>query len=100
MKFLDRADDKFIQEATDDKYRPWLIGQTSRRRTIMFWCSVVISVCALGMMVVAINDKHHNSTGFGVAGLEFTVAAMTWMQVFKCESDLRLLKLVDKLKKA
>jgi len=91
MKFFDKADDAFIQAAVDDSRRPELIKNTMRRQTIMFWCAVVISACALLMIIGA-----HNS---GSAGVEFAVAAMTWMQVLKCESDLRLLKLVDKLKK-
>ena len=65
----------------------------------MFWLAVVISVCALVIMIAAISDKNHNSTGFGVGSVDFTVAVMSWMQVIKCESDLRLLKLVENLKK-
>jgi len=99
MKSFDRADDAFIQAAVDDVRRLELIKSTARRRIIMFWCAVVITVCALGMMIAAMNDKNRNPAGAGAAGVEFGVAAMTWMQVFKCESDLRLLKLVDKLKK-
>jgi hypothetical protein len=99
MKSFDRADDAFIETAVDDVRRPDLIKSTARRRTIMFWCAVVITVCALGIMFATMSDKNHNSAGGGVAGVEFGVAVMTWMQVFKCESDLRLLKLVDKLKK-
>ena len=90
MKSFAKADDAFIQAAVDDSRRQELIKCTARRQTIMFWCAVVISVCAVLMIFNA-----HNS---GSAGVEFAVAAMTWMQVFKCESDLRLLKLVDKLK--
>ncbi|HZF02009.1 MAG TPA: hypothetical protein VE344_08955 [Methylomirabilota bacterium] len=99
MKSFDQADDAFIAMAVDETRRPDLIKNTSRRRTIIFWCAVVITVCALGMMIAAINDKNHNSARGGVVGVEFAVAAMTWMQVFKCESDLRLLKLIDKLQK-
>ena len=99
MKFLDRADDKFIQAATDDSRRPELIKETSRRRTIMFLLAVVISGGALLMMCAAVSDKNHNPIGGIVAAIEFTVAAMTWMQVFKCESDLRLLKIIEKIKK-
>jgi hypothetical protein len=46
------------------------------------------------MIFAEINAKKDS----GVAGVEFAVAAMTWMQVLKMESDLRLLKLVEKLK--
>ena len=95
MKSFDKADDTFIQMAVDDSRRPELIKETSRKRTILFWCAVLITVCALLMIFVETNAKAHNS---GIAGVEFTVAAMTWMQVLKIESDLRLLKLVEKLK--
>jgi len=99
MKSFDKADDAFISAAIDDARRPELIKTMSRRRNIIFWLAVVISVCALVIMIAAISDKNHNSTGFSVGCLEFTVAVMAWTQVFKCESELRLLKLVEKLKK-
>jgi hypothetical protein len=94
MKSFDKADEAFIQMAVDDSSRPELIKETSRKRTIIFWCAVLISVCALGMIFAEINAKKAS----GVAGVEFAVAAMTWMQVLKIESDLRLLKLIEKLK--
>jgi len=90
MKTFNKADDAFIQAAVDDSRRPELIKSTIRKQTIMLCCAVVISACALFMIFNA-----HNS---GSAEIEFAVAAMTWMQVLKCESDLRLLMLVDKLK--
>ena len=49
------------------------------------------------MMIVGINDKSHNISA-SAAGLAFFMAALIWMQVLKLESDLRLLKLVEKLK--
>ncbi len=61
----------------------------------MFWLAVVISVCALLILFIETTEKTHN---FGIGGVEFTVAVMSWVQVMKCESDLRLLKLVDRLK--
>lgn len=96
MNSFDKADDAFIQAAADDTMRPALIKSTARRRTLLFWCAVVITLCALGMIFAELNNRANNSE---VAGVEFGVAVMTWMQVFKCESDLRLLKLVEKLKK-
>jgi hypothetical protein len=98
MKILDKADDKFIQEAVDDKCRPWLIKETSRRRTMLFWCAVLVNVCAIAVIIFAMNDKFHNPAGAGVVGIMCAVAAMQWMQVLKNDSDLRLLKLVEKLK--
>jgi hypothetical protein len=96
MKSFDRADDAFIQAAVDDARRPELIRNTSCRRTKMFWGAMIISACALGIFFIEATGKTHSPE---LTGTMFFVAAMNWMQVFKCESDLRLLKLVDKLKK-
>jgi hypothetical protein len=91
MKSFDLADDTFIKAATDDSRRPDLIEKTVHRRTRLFWCAIVVSVCAFF-------DVHNSGTD-GVLAAQFAIVAMMWWQVFKCESDLRLLKLVDKLKK-
>jgi hypothetical protein len=95
MKSFDKADDAFIQAAVDDSRRPELIASMARRRTMVFWAAVISSVCALAIMFIEITGKAHIS---GMSGaVFFYVSAMNWMQVMKCDSDLRLLKMVDKL---
>jgi hypothetical protein len=94
MKSFDKADNAFIQAAVDDTSRPDLIASTARRRTIVFWGAVITTVCALAVLFIEASGKTHNS---GMGPVFFTIAAMNWMQVMKCESDLRLLKMVDSL---
>jgi uncharacterized membrane protein len=96
MKSFDQSDDAFIQMAVDDLHRPELIKITARKRTILFWCAMLITVCALVIIFAETSGKPHGS---GVAGVAFAGVAMSWMLVIRCESDLRLLKMVEKLKK-
>jgi hypothetical protein len=95
MKSFDKADDAFIQAAVDNTRRSELIRNTSYRRTKMFWGAVIITACALVIFFIEATGKTHSPE---LPGAMFFVAVMNWMQVFKCESDLRLLKLVEKLK--
>ncbi len=101
MKFYDEADEIFIQKAADDSRRPELIKETSRKRKVLTWCAVLWSVCAFIQMILGmisgIYGLSHNFSA-SAAGWNFFMAAMIWMLVLKCETDLRLLKLVEKLK--
>jgi hypothetical protein len=73
-------DDKlFEQTAADPVSRRAAIAALSKRHTLIFWCAMVMSVCALAA-----------SWGGKASGLIFS-AAVVWSIVFKFESDLRLL---------
>jgi hypothetical protein len=99
MKSSDEADDTFAQTAADDSRRPELIKETSRKRTGLTWCAVLMSVCAFILMILGmISEIYGKSNIPSIAVVEFFLAALIWMQVLKTESDLRLLKLVEKLK--
>jgi hypothetical protein len=82
-----RYDEQFQRTATDPLRRRAAIGDNSRRRTILFWCALVSSVCAV---VGSFTGKS------AMAGLYFA-AAVQWGICFKCESDLRLLGAIERL---
>jgi hypothetical protein len=95
MKSFDEHEEAFVQEAVDDSLRPELIKSLSRKRTFLFWCAMLMTVCALVVMFAEFYSKT-GKPGFG--GVEFAFALGVWMQVLKLENDLRLLRLVEKLK--
>ena len=82
-----RYDEQFQRIATDPLRRRAAIDDLSQRRTILFWCALVSSVCAI---VDGFSGKP------AMAGLYFA-AAVQWGISFKFESDLRLLRVIDRL---
>jgi len=92
MKFLQRTDNEFIGMGADSARRPAAIQDLTWRRALMVWCAVVCTLCAFVCFVVPGSGSH----GEGSASF---VACVMWIQVMKLESDLRLLKMVEALRK-
>ena len=82
-----RYDEQFERTAADPLRRRVAIGDLSQRRTILFWCALVIFVCAI---VGSFSGKS------AMAGLWFA-AAVQWSICFKFECDLRLLRVIERL---
>ena len=82
-----RYDEQFERTSTDPLRRREAISDVSLRRTILFWCALVSSVCAT---VGSFSGKS------AMAGLWFA-AAVQWSICFKFESDLRLLRVIERL---
>ena len=95
MKSFSRADNEFIDAAADDSRRHAKIEEITQRRSQFHWLAWGMTACALLFVIADIFSEQRNS---GAMAPFFFAAAIQWMQVFKCESDLRLLKLVEKLK--
>ena len=82
--------DKWFEEtAADPARRRAAIADYSRRRIILFWCAVLSSVCAIAIFLV----PSHHPGGEGMVGF---LAAMMWIVGMKVDSDLRVLKMIDK----
>src|SRR5262249_20496428 len=90
MGWFTKADDQFVEKAVDDTRRASAIADLNTRR-------VLLLVCLLLFVVGAVLAGIGGGTGFGVGGAVF-VAIYTSI-VFKMESDLRLLKVIDRLRK-
>ena len=58
----------------------------------MFWCAVVMTLCALATFILSVR----NARGGGGAAIGFA-AAVQWMLLFKFESYLRLLRVIERL---
>jgi hypothetical protein len=84
------SDSYFDAMTVDPALRRQGIEGLSRQRNIFFGCATVTSLCALSVFWI----PGHSSTAAATIG--FT-AALHWMIVFKTESDLRLLRAVDRL---
>jgi|ERR1039457_2182458 hypothetical protein len=81
----------FEETAADPARRRAAIGDMSKRCTILFWCAMVISACVI-ISIFASNMS-------GKPGNSFLIfpAAVIWSIVFKVESDLRLLQVIERL---
>jgi uncharacterized membrane-anchored protein len=82
-----KEDETFTRTATDPIRRRASIADLTRRRRILFWCAILVSV---GLCVSSYVGKSMN------VGLAFA-AAIQWMICFKFESEIRLLKVIDRL---
>ena len=82
-----KTDEKFATLAADASKRQGMIASRQNYRTIFFWCAVVMT----GLDLVAMWTDAR-----GIAA--FTFGALTqWMLVFKFDSDVRLLTVIDKI---
>jgi len=97
MKYLERSDAKFVTQAADDSEREAAIERLSGARRGMFWMAVFMT--ALFLSVFILGARHPTFGGVGAAiGLGFG-AVMSSLNFMKCESDLRLLKVVERLRR-
>ena len=84
-----KQDDDFDEMLADPIRRRARIASLSKRRTVVFICASVVGICALLEIW---------SGGKAAAGGVFT-AAISISISLKMESDLRLLRAIDRLQK-
>ena len=97
MNYLERSDAKFVTQAADDSERQAAIERLSGARRLMFWTAILMS--ALFLFVFTLGARHPTFGAVGGAiGLGFG-AVMSTVNLMKCESDLRLLKVVERLRR-
>ncbi len=82
-----KQDAEFEETAADPMRRRAKIAELSWRRTLIFWCAVVMTAAA---SMEVWTDK-------GAGGV--FAAAAGWSICFKLDSDLRLLRVVERLQK-
>jgi hypothetical protein len=90
MGWFTKSDDRFVETAVDDTRRASAIADLNNRRVVLFVCLILFIVSAVLAGIAG-------GTGFGVGGAVFVAFFMSI--VFKMESDLRLLKVIDRLRK-
>ncbi|MEK7684714.1 MAG: hypothetical protein AAB466_04775 [Verrucomicrobiota bacterium] len=94
MKSFEREDIQFVEQGVDDLQREAAIGHLIRKRRLLFWSAVVMTLSAVTLFFTGFftGRSSGGGTGFGFA------AAIHWMLVFKYESELRLLMMIRRLK--
>ena len=97
MNYLERSDAKFVAQAANDSARQAAIERLSGTRRCTFWLAILAS--ALFFIVFFLGARQPTSGAVGASiGLGVAVV-MSWMNVMKMESDLRLLKVVEELRR-
>jgi hypothetical protein len=96
MNYLERSDCKFVDQAVDGLQRQAAIERLSGARRWAFGMTLVMT--ALFICVFLLGTRHPAFGAVGAAiGLGFA-SVMNSLGFMKCEQDLRLLKLVDRLR--
>jgi hypothetical protein len=90
MGFFTRSDDQFVDSALDDTRRVAKIARLSNLRGLY-------TLAFSGLGVAAIIGGFTGGAGLGVLGA--VVLAICVSLAFRAESDVRLLKVVDRLRK-
>ena len=97
MNYLQRSDTKFVAQATDDSQRSAAIEHLSGLRRTTFWVAALVS--ALFLLIFTLGALHPTLGALsGSVGIGFMMLSQ-WMNVIKIESDLRLLKVVEQLRR-
>ena len=84
-------DMQFDVTATDPARRREAIASLSWRRDMMFWCAAGVTLCALATFFMSLQSPRPAAAAIGF------LAAVQWMLLFKFESDLRLLRVIERL---
>ena len=84
-----KQDDEFDEMAADPARRRAGIADYSKRRTLMYWCAMVVMVCAIVAMLL----------GEKWATMGVFCAAFSWSAFTKMDCDLRLLRVTERLQK-
>ena len=93
MNYLEESDTKFVTQAADESERQAAIERLSGARRWMFWTALLM--IALFLFVFVLGACHPTFGAVGAAiGLGFG-SVMSTVNFMKCESDLRLLKVVE-----
>jgi hypothetical protein len=81
---------RFEQIATESALRRVAITDFTKRRAILFCCAVVITGCATFMFFIKPRSQYSLM-------MESLSAFLSWMVVVRISSDLRVLKLLERL---
>lgn len=101
MKFLDRADETWLELTLDSRMRAKRINELSHGRPIVFGCMIVGCVCFVAAIVSALMilnfTKQRSEGGMSFLFLMSLTCLSPCFTFFSMQRELRLLKLVDRL---
>jgi hypothetical protein len=99
MKYLERKDTEFIEQATDDMQRQAAIERLTKARRWAFWRATILFV---GFLIISlcVGFSEDALTSRIIAGLILLGAMVVFqgMDFMRRDSDLRLLKLAGRLR--
>ena len=98
MNYLERSDAKFLAQAADDSLRLATIQRLSEVRRLVSWMGILLSGCFLLILILGAFRPTLGAAG-GAIGIGVAMLSH-WMIGMKAESDLRLLKLVEQLRRS
>jgi hypothetical protein len=87
MGFFSKSDDRFVEKAVEDNRRASAIAEMSTARVVLFIFAIFFAVSPVFGL----------GPDYGVGGAVFV--AFYWSIVLKMESELRFLKVIDRLRK-
>ena len=90
MGFFTKGDDQFVEKAVDDNRRASALAQMSSAR-------VVLIIFAIFFTLSPVLASFGLGPDYGVGSAVFV--AVYWSIALKIESELRFLKLIDRLRK-
>ena len=97
MNYLERSDAKFVSQAADESERQAAIERLSGARRPMLWMAILAT--ALFFFVFILGACHPTFGAVGAAiGLGFG-SVMSWVNFERCDSSLKLLKVVERLRR-
>jgi len=82
-----KSDLKFAEYAVDPERRQRTISSYRTTRGLLFWCATLISIICLAEVIYG----RPAGTGLGIS------CVIQWMLVFRFDTDVRLLTIVDQL---
>jgi len=78
----------FEQAASDPSHRRIAIAELTKQRTILFCCSIAITVCDLTICFI----PPHNPNTLLLLAVGMT---LSWFAFFRADSNYRVLKLIE-----
>jgi hypothetical protein len=86
--YEDKQDADFVATVADPVRRSTAIADAIKKRTKLLWG---VGIITLGLFAICIFGSRQPDA------VIVLVVCVLWMQLFKCESDLRLLRVIDRL---
>ena len=83
-----KLDDEFVATAVDPVRRRTAIAELARRRNISMWIVAVLTIAFFGFCIFGSRQPD---------AYFIFIVFLAWIQLFKHESDLKLLRVVDRL---
>jgi fatty acid desaturase len=86
--YEDKHDAEFVATVADPVRRTTAIASAIKKRTKLIW---LVGIVTLGFFAICYFGSRQPDAPL------FFIVILLWMQLSKCEADLRLLRVIDRL---